>query len=761
MDWLNVSTPELAARSLFVIIAPFVLALLYLRLWPSKRKESRAPAAAAGAGSLAGEQGAPLLRILYGTQTGTARKFAQELEREVFALRISGVCFNTSTTSLAEYDQDNLEHEQLVVVIMSTWTGGAPPESARVFCAWLEDMVQDFRVSRKWLNELSYAVFGLGNADYDEHYCKAARQVDARFGALGGRRLRALGRGDDSQDQEQQFRDWKDAVCAKLVEDYARRGVDGDGGGGAGAGAGVGDVAAAPAARAGGSNPAGGSAPKKRLPLKEYRRQKRRAKEQAAARRRRAEAAQAEADADFEDELNARLVRLDSDSDAEDGGSGGAAAVQGCGGARPSGGGGAASAPVTDVEDLGAEMEAEALHSVERRAAPRAMVTPLQRRALLKEGYRILGTHSAVKLCRWTKHQLRGRGGCYKHTCYGITSYQCMETTPSLACANKCVFCWRHHKNPVGREWRWTTDPPQVILDGALEQHVNMVRQMKGVPGVIPQRLAEAQTVRHCALSLVGEPIMYPHINEFCRLLHSKRISSFLVTNAQFPDKIAAMDPVTQLYVSIDAGTKESLQAVDRPLFQDFWERFLGCLDAIRDKGQRTVYRLTLVKEWNMGEVDEYVSLIRRGQPDLIEIKAVTYCGKSDGSSLTIQNSPWHAEVRKFGEAIVAKLGGQDGGYGLAAEHVHSCCVLLAKTSFRVGGVWHTWIDYPRFHELIQKYYADGSNFTTADYMAPTPKWALYDAPEQGFDPVETRFRRTKTGKMVEIEYKASDSGCG
>ena len=36
---------------------------------------------------------------------------------------------------------------------------------------------------------------------------------------------------------------------------------------------------------------------------------------------------------------------------------------------------------------------------------------------------------------------LRGRGGCYKHTFYGIKSYQCMEMTPSLACANKCVFC--------------------------------------------------------------------------------------------------------------------------------------------------------------------------------------------------------------------------------------------------------------------------------------------------------------------------------
>jgi len=43
-----------------------------------------------------------------------------------------------------------------------------------------------------------------------------------------------------------------------------------------------------------------------------------------------------------------------------------------------------------------------------------------------------------------------------------------MEATPSLACANKCVFCWRHHKNPVGREWRWKTDDPFFIVKEAI-----------------------------------------------------------------------------------------------------------------------------------------------------------------------------------------------------------------------------------------------------------------------------------------------------
>jgi len=60
----------------------------------------------------------------------------------------------------------------------------------------------------------------------------------------------------------------------------------------------------------------------------------------------------------------------------------------------------------------------------------------------------------------------------------------------------------------------------------------------------------------------------YPHINELCQSLHKRKISTFLVTNAQFPSEIENMVPLTQLYVSIDAATKESLKAVDRPLFK-------------------------------------------------------------------------------------------------------------------------------------------------------------------------------------------------
>ncbi|CAM4551961.1 unnamed protein product [Leuciscus chuanchicus] len=345
------------------------------------------------------------------------------------------------------------------------------------------------------------------------------------------------------------------------------------------------------------------------------------------------------------------------------------------------------------------------------------------------------------------KSMLRGRGGCYKHTFYGIESHRCMETTPSLACANKCVFCWRHHTNPVGTEWRWKMDPAEKIIQEAMENHRNMIRQFRGVPGVRPERFEEGLTVKHCALSLVGEPIMYPEINTFLRLLHQQNISSFLVTNAQFPEEIRNLVPVTQLYVSVDASTKDSLKKIDRPLFKDFWQRFLDSLRALGEKQQRTVYRLTLVKAWNVDELKAYSDLIALGQPDFIEVKGVTYCGESSASSLTMANVPWHEEVIYFVQQLANLLP----NYEIACEHEHSNCLLLAHHKFKVDGEWWTWIDYERFQELIQEYDESGgtTSFSAMDYMAKTPSWAVFGARERGFDPLDTRFQRKNKTKDI------------
>uniref|UniRef100_A0A8C2LGN9 S-adenosyl-L-methionine-dependent tRNA 4-demethylwyosine synthase TYW1 n=1 Tax=Cricetulus griseus TaxID=10029 RepID=A0A8C2LGN9_CRIGR len=377
----------------------------------------------------------------------------------------------------------------------------------------------------------------------------------------------------------------------------------------------------------------------------------------------------------------------------------------------------------------------------------RAMITPALREALTKQGYQLIGSHSGVKLCRWTKSMLRGRGGCYKHTFYGIESHRCMEATPSLACANKCVFCWRHHTNPVGTEWRWKVDQPELILKEAIENHQNMIKQFKGVPGLKAERFEEGMEVKHCALSLVGEPIMYPEINRLLKLLHQHGISSFLVTNAQFPEEIRNLRPVTQLYVSVDASTKDSLKKIDRPLFKDFWQRFLDSLKALAAKQQRTVYRLTLVKCWNVEELQAYAELVSLGNPDFIEVKGVTYCGESAASSLTMANVPWHEEVVRFVQELVDLLP----DYEIACEHEHSNCLLIGHKKFKISGEWWTWIDYSRFQELVLQYEESGGSktFSASDYMARTPQWALFGARERGFDPKDTRYQRKNKAKDI------------
>ena len=95
----------------------------------------------------------------------------------------------------------------------------------------------------------------------------------------------------------------------------------------------------------------------------------------------------------------------------------------------------------------------------------------------------------------------------------------------------------------------------------------------------------------------------------------------------------------------MDASTPESLEAIDRPLFRDAWDRLKSSLSCLKRKGQRTVARLTVVKGWNFDEIGGYARLIALGHCSLVEVKGVTFCGKSDASNLNMSNTPWHHQA--------------------------------------------------------------------------------------------------------------------
>ncbi|NXU38153.1 TYW1 synthase, partial [Drymodes brunneopygia] len=473
------------------------------------------------------------VKIFYGSQTGTAKRFAKALAEAVTSLNLPVEVIN-----MGDYDpEDGLAEEassrNICVFLVATYTEGQPPESAAWFCKWLEEAANDFRVGKSFLQGLRYAVFGLGNSAYEDHYNTVGRRMDRWLWMLSASRIMTRAEGDCNVAQskhgsiEADFEAWKAKFLTRLQ-----------------------------ALCKGEKKPCSGKCKKGKCKSSG-----KQSKECSDPEHGTSEHENTEAEELFETSSEEEAGGTDS---------------------------------VIDVEDLGNIVGHMKKAKVLLHCGYQLVYFVCQfLQAKLSHclmifavfsGYKLIGSHSGVKLCRWTKSMLRGRGGCYKHTFYGIESHRCMEATPSLACANKCVFCWRHHTNPVGTEWRWKMDQPEVILQEAIENHQNMIKQFKGVSGVKAARLEEALAVKHCALSLVGEPIMYPHINRFVRLLHQHGISTFLVTNAQFPEEIRRLEPVTQLYVSVDASTKESLRRIDRPLFKDFWQRFLDSLKALAEK---------------------------------------------------------------------------------------------------------------------------------------------------------------------------------
>ncbi|MBI2665714.1 4-demethylwyosine synthase TYW1, partial [Candidatus Woesearchaeota archaeon] len=288
--------------------------------------------------------------------------------------------------------------------------------------------------------------------------------------------------------------------------------------------------------------------------------------------------------------------------------------------------------------------------------------------------------------------------------------------TTSMSCANRCVFCWRGYKAPVFKEWKGVIDDPEKILQESLEAHQKLLVGFKGSPKANKKLFKESEEVRHVALSLTGEPITYPRINEQIDFFHQKKISTFLVTNAQYPEQIKNLKPITQLYLSLDAPTQELLKKIDLPLFSDYWERLLLSLDYAAEKRERTCVRLTVIKGLNDCLPDKYAKLIKRGDFDFIEVKAYMHVGESQ-LRLDKKQMPLHEEVLEFTKSLVPFLE----EYYIVSEHIASRVVMLAKKQFKRNGKWLTWIDFEKFFELV----ASGQGFTSDDYLRRTPEVGL------------------------------------
>lgn len=340
------------------------------------------------------------------------------------------------------------------------------------------------------------------------------------------------------------------------------------------------------------------------------------------------------------------------------------------------------------------------------------MIDETDSQELEKQQYRIVGSHSTVKICGWTKHALKSEGVCYKQKFYGIQSHQCLQMSTSLSCGNRCVFCWRGKKAVVSKEWKWDVDEPELIFKGSLRAQKKLLQGFGGNEKVDQSLFEESKTPRHVALSLTGEPIIYPRINEFIQLCNQNHISTFVVTNGSFPEAIENLNPVTQLYLSVDSPNKELAKEVGRPLFEDYWERFERSVQAVKNTKSRTAIRITAIKNLNMIEPEGYAKIVKNADVDFVEVKAYMHVGQSQ-FRLKREQMPFHLEVLDFAKEILNFLP----DYELVMEQIPSRVVLLVKKDFKKDK-WNTWIDFEKYHELVNS----GEKFSKMDFLKETPE---------------------------------------
>jgi len=301
-------------------------------------------------------------------------------------------------------------------------------------------------------------------------------------------------------------------------------------------------------------------------------------------------------------------------------------------------------------------------------------------RLLKAQKYHLVGSHSAVKRCRWLYETLVHNRPCYKQKFYGIKSHQCIQMTPSLHfCTMRCLFCWRVQSGDMSSlKWeemgmfKW--DSSEQIVEASVRAQLKILTGYKGNPKTNKMKFRESLKPRHVAISLAGEPTLYPQLGELIREFHRRGFTTFLVSNGTVPEALTKLnEEPTQLYVSLCAYDEKSFQKTCRPHKENAWEKLNQTLAQLPSFKCPTVLRLTLARHLNLSNPEKYARLIERADPTYVEPKAYMHVGFSR-LRLNFENMPTHQEIRDFATRLAEEI-----GYNLVDEAPESRVVLLSR----------------------------------------------------------------------------------
>lgn len=120
------------------------------------------------------------LTILYGSQTGNAKGVASVIKAQAEARGLP-----VTLTSMADYKPKQLKKESHLLVVVSTYGEGEPPESA----VDLFEQLKKGKVGK--LEGLKFAVLGLGDSSY-EFFCQTGKDFDDFLSKAGAERIHEL-----------------------------------------------------------------------------------------------------------------------------------------------------------------------------------------------------------------------------------------------------------------------------------------------------------------------------------------------------------------------------------------------------------------------------------------------------------------------------------------------------------------------------------------------------------------------------------------
>jgi tRNA wybutosine-synthesizing protein 1 len=216
-------------------------------------------------------------------------------------------------------------------------------------------------------------------------------------------------------------------------------------------------------------------------------------------------------------------------------------------------------------------------------------------------------------------------------------------------------------------------DEPAQIIDQAMEKRKLLLSGWKGNPKADRNKFREALKPTMMTMSLTGEPTLYLKTSELVEEAKKRSMMTFLVTNGTMPEVLEKMSPLPfQLYVSISAPNKKTYTHITRPLTRDAWERLNRTLELLPSLSTRKVLRLTMIKGRNMADHEEYAELVRKAQPDFIEVKAYEWVGQSQ-KRLPKNAMPYTEDIEEFAVNLSNLL-----GYQIKGKYEPSGAVLLA-----------------------------------------------------------------------------------